>query len=98
MHHTVSDTNSTNGNTHGQQSAAKGRSTTVTRSDIRSIQHLGSSAHAWFGPEVQALLVALNWLFPYPPSEVASPPTDNCPQPKETLPAVSTSTLPYTIV
>ena len=26
---------------------------------------------------------------------VTSLPTDNCPQPKETLPAVSTSTLPY---
>jgi hypothetical protein len=26
---------------------------------------------------------------------VTSPPTDNCPQPKETLPAVSTLTLPY---
>jgi hypothetical protein len=28
---------------------------------------------------------------------VTSPPTDNCPQPKEALPAVSTSTLPYSI-
>jgi hypothetical protein len=28
---------------------------------------------------------------------VTSPPTDNCPQPKEALPAVSTSTLPYYI-
>jgi hypothetical protein len=53
------DTNSTtpsliptvNGNTvrslstHGQQSAAKGSSTTVSRSEIRLIQHLDSSAH-----------------------------------------------------
>ena len=31
--------------THGQQSAAKGSSTTVSRSDIRLIQLLGSSAH-----------------------------------------------------
>ena len=31
--------------THGQQSAAKGSSTTVSRSDIRLIQHLDSSAH-----------------------------------------------------
>ena len=45
--------------THGQHSAAKGSSTTVSRSDIRLIQHLDSSA--WFGPGV-----ALNWLFPYP--------------------------------
>jgi hypothetical protein len=29
--------------THGQQSAAKGSSTTVSRSDIRLIQHLDSS-------------------------------------------------------
>jgi hypothetical protein len=31
--------------THGQQSAAKGSSTAVSRSDIRLIQHLDSSAH-----------------------------------------------------
>jgi hypothetical protein len=31
--------------THGQQSAAKGSSTTVSRSDIRLIQNLDSSAH-----------------------------------------------------
>jgi hypothetical protein len=31
--------------THGQQSAAKGSLTTVSRSDIRFIQHLESSAH-----------------------------------------------------
>jgi hypothetical protein len=31
--------------THGQQSAAKGSLTTVSRSDIRLIQHLDSSAH-----------------------------------------------------
>jgi hypothetical protein len=31
--------------THGQQSAAKGSSTTVSRSDIRLIQHFDSSAH-----------------------------------------------------
>jgi hypothetical protein len=31
--------------THGQQSAAKGSSTTVLRSDIRLIQYLDSSAH-----------------------------------------------------
>jgi hypothetical protein len=55
-----------NGNTvrsfsaHGQQSAAKGSSTTVSRSDIRLIQHFGLLG-SWFGPEV-----ALNWLFPYP--------------------------------
>jgi hypothetical protein len=46
--------------THGQLSAAQGSSTTVSRSDIRLIQHLDSSG-SWFGPEV-----ALNWLFPYP--------------------------------
>jgi hypothetical protein len=46
--------------THGQQSAANGSLTTVSRSDIRLIQHLDSSALG-FGPEV-----ALNWLFPYP--------------------------------
>jgi hypothetical protein len=46
--------------TDGQQSAAKGSSTAVSRSDIRLIQYLDSSA-LWFGPEV-----ALNWLFPYP--------------------------------
>jgi hypothetical protein len=37
-------------------------------------------------------------LTPAPPTVtrfVTSPPTDNCPQPKEALPAVSTSTLPY---
>jgi hypothetical protein len=28
---------------------------------------------------------------------VTSPPTDNCPQPKEALPAVSTSTLPFVL-
>jgi hypothetical protein len=47
--------------THGHQSAAKGSATTVSRSDIRSIQHLDSSALWSDGPEV-----ALNWLFPYP--------------------------------
>jgi hypothetical protein len=31
--------------THGQQSAAQGSSTTVSRSDIRLMQHLDSSAH-----------------------------------------------------
>jgi hypothetical protein len=46
--------------THGQQSAAQGSSTTVSRSDIRLIQHLDSSAHG-MAPEV-----ALNWLFPDP--------------------------------
>jgi hypothetical protein len=46
--------------THGQQSAAKGSSTTVSRSDIRLIQYLDSFG-SWFGPEA-----ALNWLFPYP--------------------------------
>jgi hypothetical protein len=37
--------------THGQQSSAKGSSTTVSRSDIRLIQHLDSSAHGlvWRG-------------------------------------------------
>jgi hypothetical protein len=53
--------------THGHQSKAKGSSTTVSRDNIRLIQHLDSSA-SWFGPEV-----ALNWLFPYPllPSQPA---------------------------
>jgi hypothetical protein len=37
--------------THGQQSAANGSSTTVSRSDIRLTQHLDSS----FGPEVARL-------------------------------------------
>jgi hypothetical protein len=46
----VSDTNSYGNtvlsvSTHGQQSAAKGSSTTVSRSDIRLIQYLDSSAH-----------------------------------------------------
>jgi hypothetical protein len=35
--------------THGQQSAAQGISTTVSRSDIRLIHHLDSSAHGWSG-------------------------------------------------
>jgi hypothetical protein len=44
---------------HGQQSAAKGSSTTVSRSDpINSTFGLLGS---WFGQEV-----SLNWLFPYP--------------------------------
>jgi hypothetical protein len=47
--------------THGQQSAAKGRSTTVSRSDIRLIRYLDFSALWSDGPEV-----ALNWRFPYP--------------------------------
>jgi hypothetical protein len=48
--HTPSLISTVNGNTvrsistHGQQSAAKGSSTTVSRSDIRLIQYLGSSA------------------------------------------------------
>jgi hypothetical protein len=46
--------------THGQQSAAKGSSTTVSRSDTRLIQYLESSALWSDGPEV-----ALNWQFPY---------------------------------
>jgi hypothetical protein len=41
--------------THGQQSAAKGSSTTVSRSDIRLIQHLDSSAH---GLVLRKLLIA----------------------------------------
>jgi hypothetical protein len=43
--------------THGQLSAAKGSSPTVSRSAIRLIQHFDSSAQR-FGPEV-----ALKWLF-----------------------------------
>jgi hypothetical protein len=46
--------------THGQLSAAQGSSTAVSRSDIRLIQHLDSSALG-LAPEV-----ALNWLLPYP--------------------------------
>jgi hypothetical protein len=46
--------------THGQLSAEKGSSTTVSRSDIRLIQYLDSSALGL----VRRL--ALNWLFPYP--------------------------------
>jgi hypothetical protein len=46
--------------THGQLSAAQASSTTVSRSDIRLIQHFALLG-AWFGPEV-----ALNWLIPYP--------------------------------
>jgi hypothetical protein len=42
-----------------QQPAAKGSSTTVSRSDIRFIQHSDSSALWSDGPEV-----ALNWHFP----------------------------------
>jgi hypothetical protein len=66
MHHTVSDT-TVNGNTvrsfsaHRHLSAAQGSSTTVSRSDIRLIQYLDSSALWSDGPEV-----ALNWLFPFP--------------------------------
>jgi hypothetical protein len=44
--------------THGQQSAAQGSSTPVSRSDIRLIQHFDPSALG-LGPEV-----AHNWLFP----------------------------------
>jgi hypothetical protein len=46
MHHTVSDIPTVNGHmvrsfsTHGQQSAAKGSLTTVSRSDIRLIKYL----------------------------------------------------------
>jgi hypothetical protein len=64
--HTPNRIPTVNGNTvrsfstHGQQSAAKGSSTAVSRSDIRLIQYLDSSALG-FGPEV-----ALNRLFPYP--------------------------------
>jgi hypothetical protein len=47
--------------THGQQSAAKGSSTTVSRSDTRLIHHFDSSALWSDGPEV-----ALTWPFPYP--------------------------------
>ena len=46
--------------THGQLSAAQGSLTTVSRSDVRLIQHLDSSALGLV-PEV-----ALNWLFPHP--------------------------------
>jgi hypothetical protein len=46
--------------THEHLSAANGSSATVSRSDIRLIQYLGSSALG-FGLEV-----ALYWLFPYP--------------------------------
>jgi hypothetical protein len=42
--------------THGQQSAAKGSSTTVSRSDLRLIEHFDSSALWSDGPEV-ALIV-----------------------------------------
>jgi hypothetical protein len=42
---TVNGTTVRSFSTHGQQSAAKGSSTTVSRSDIRLIQHLDSSAH-----------------------------------------------------
>jgi hypothetical protein len=47
--------------THGHQSAAKGSSTTVSRSAIRLIQPFDFSALWSDGPEV-----ALNWLFSYP--------------------------------
>jgi hypothetical protein len=59
--------------THGQQPAAKGSSTTVSRSDIRLIQHLDSSAQ-WLGPEV-----ALNWPFPYPLLTPPSPVVESTP-------------------
>jgi hypothetical protein len=67
--------------THGHQSAAKGSLTTVSRFDIRLIQHFDSSA-LWFdGPEV-----ALIGYFPilyYPPPPLvgggaASDVTENC--------------------
>jgi hypothetical protein len=48
--------------THGQQPAAKGSLTVVSRSDIRLIQSLDSSAHGL----VRSSEVALNWPFPYP--------------------------------
>jgi hypothetical protein len=64
MHHTVSEP-TVNGytvcsfSTHGQQSAAKGSLTTVSRSGTtRSTQHLDLLG-SWFAPEV-----ALNRLFP----------------------------------
>jgi hypothetical protein len=40
--------------THGQQTAAKGGSTTVSRSDIRLIQHFDFTALWSDGPEVGA--------------------------------------------
>ena len=47
--------------THGQQSAAKGSSTTVSRSDINAINSTLDSSALGLVSEV-----ALNWLFPYP--------------------------------
>jgi hypothetical protein len=55
---TVNDNTVRSFSTHGQQSAAQGSSTTVSRSDIRLIQYLDSSALG-FGQEV-----ALNCYFP----------------------------------
>jgi hypothetical protein len=52
--------------THGQQSAAKGSSTAVSRSDIRFIQHLDSSAHG---------LVRRWRLIGYSPTHVSPQPT-----------------------
>jgi hypothetical protein len=54
--------------THGQQSAAKGSSTTVSRSDIRLIQYLDSSALdlVWSGG-------GSDWLFPLSTSYPQSP-------------------------
>jgi hypothetical protein len=66
-------------------------STAASRSDIRLIQHLDSPA---LGLVRRWLLIGY---FPIHllPRLHTSLPTDNCPQPKETLPAVSTLTLPY---
>jgi hypothetical protein len=73
--------------------------TTVSRSDIRLTQHFDSSAHGLVRRWLLIGYLPIH-LLPHLPGLmvtrfVTSLPTDNCPQPKETLPAVSTLTLPY---
>jgi hypothetical protein len=67
---TVNDTTFRSFSTHGQQSAARGNLTTVSRSDIRLIQHLDSSAHG----------LVRRWLLTgYFPIHLLPPPPRNFP-------------------
>jgi hypothetical protein len=61
--------------THGQQSAAKGSSATVSRSDIRIIQHLDSSA---LGLVRRWLLIGAVSLSTYPPPPPRPQPQLHC--------------------
>jgi hypothetical protein len=59
--------------THRQLSAAHGSSTTVSRSDIRSIKHLDFSAHGLVRRWLFLLAISSSAYYPHPPTQLTQP-------------------------